>query len=130
MPRRKQTTINLKDLDTYSALIEELRNNPAYSDKDLTTLKLTVLDSYETTIRGQSEKTQTATGILLYPTVDEDYDLHYRYGTHDIQIRTINLNTNWRNLFDRLMEIINLYANYMQIKNKREPQSLATPSVF
>ena len=51
MPRRKLTTINLKELETYPALIEELRNNPAYVDKDLSTLKLTVLDSYEATIK-------------------------------------------------------------------------------
>jgi DNA-binding XRE family transcriptional regulator len=51
MPRRKQTIINLKELGCYSTLIEELRNNPAYSDKDLTTLKLTVFDSYEATIK-------------------------------------------------------------------------------
>ena len=51
MPRRKLTTINLKELETYSALIEELQDNPAYADKDLTTLKLTVLDNYEATIK-------------------------------------------------------------------------------
>ena len=51
MPRRKLTTINLKELDIYPALIEELQNNPAYSDKDLTTLKLTVFDNYEATIK-------------------------------------------------------------------------------
>lgn len=51
MPRRKQTTINLKELESYPALIEELWNNPDYSGKDLTTLKLTVLDSYEATIK-------------------------------------------------------------------------------
>jgi len=51
MPRRKLTTINLKELKTCSALIEELRNNPDYADKDLTTLKLTVLDSYKATIK-------------------------------------------------------------------------------
>jgi DNA-binding XRE family transcriptional regulator len=51
MPRRKLTTINLKELETYPALIEELRNNSAYSNKDLSTLKLTVLDSYEATIK-------------------------------------------------------------------------------
>ncbi|GHT14278.1 hypothetical protein FACS189426_20370 [Bacteroidia bacterium] len=51
MPRRKQTTINLKELEAYSTLIEELRNNPAYADKDLSTLKITVLDSYEATIK-------------------------------------------------------------------------------
>jgi hypothetical protein len=51
MPRRKITTINLKDLKSYHALIDELRNNPAYADKDLTTLKLTVFDSYEAIIK-------------------------------------------------------------------------------
>jgi DNA-binding XRE family transcriptional regulator len=51
MPRRKLTTINLKELETYPALVEELQNNPAYSDIDFSTLKLTVLDSYEATIK-------------------------------------------------------------------------------
>ena len=51
MPRRKQTTINLKKLEIYSDLIDELRNNPAYADKDLKTLKLTVYDNYEPTIK-------------------------------------------------------------------------------
>ena len=51
MPRRKLTSINLKELESYPALIEELQNNPTYSDKDLTTLKLTVYDSYEATIK-------------------------------------------------------------------------------
>ena len=51
MPRRRLTTINLNKLETYSALIEELRNNPDFADKDFFTLKLTVLDSYEATIK-------------------------------------------------------------------------------
>ena len=51
MPRRKLTTINLKELKIYPVLIDELRNNFAYADKDLTTLKLTVLDNYEATIK-------------------------------------------------------------------------------
>ena len=51
MPRRKLTTINLKELECYPALTEELRNNPDYSDKDLATLKLNVLESYEPTIK-------------------------------------------------------------------------------
>jgi DNA-binding XRE family transcriptional regulator len=51
MPRRKLTTINLKELETYPALIKELENKPAYKDKDLATLKLTVLDSYNASIK-------------------------------------------------------------------------------
>jgi DNA-binding XRE family transcriptional regulator len=51
MPRRKQTTINMRELESYPTLLEELQNNPVYSDKDLSTLKLTVLDNYEATIK-------------------------------------------------------------------------------
>jgi len=77
-----------------------------YGQKKIQSSNLYQLFSYLMNQRDQSSKTQTTTGILLYPTVDEDYDLHYRYGTHDIQIRTINLNTNWRNISGRLKEII------------------------
>ena len=51
MPRRKQTTIKLDELDIYPALVEELRHHPAYSDKDIATLKLTILENYTATIR-------------------------------------------------------------------------------
>jgi len=51
MPRRKQTTINLEELDIYPTLLAELRHHPIYSDKDFDTLKLTVLESFEPTIR-------------------------------------------------------------------------------
>jgi len=51
MSRRKQTTINLKELKSYPVLLQELQNNPAYAEKDLKTLKLTVYDKYEATIK-------------------------------------------------------------------------------
>lgn len=52
-----------------------------------------------------SSKTKTATGILLYPTIETDYNLDYRYFGHNILIRTINLNSNWRTIAMRLKEI-------------------------
>ena len=52
-------------------------------------------------------KTTTATGILLYPTIEEEYDLHYTYQNHNILIKTINLNTHWSNISKRLREIVN-----------------------
>lgn len=51
MPRRKQTTIKLTDLKTYPLLLKELQENQHYADKDLTSLTLTVLDSYEPGIK-------------------------------------------------------------------------------
>jgi 5-methylcytosine-specific restriction enzyme subunit McrC len=53
-------------------------------------------------------KTKNAAGILLYPTIDEEYDLQFTYHAHDIYIRTVNLNQNWREIAARLHSIIEL----------------------
>jgi 5-methylcytosine-specific restriction enzyme subunit McrC len=53
-----------------------------------------------------TEKTKNTIGILLYPTIEKDYDLNFKYREHNIKIRTVNLNTDWRNIHERLLEII------------------------
>ncbi len=53
-------------------------------------------------------KTINATGILLYPTIDEDYNLQYQYRQHKILIRTVNLNRNWREIAERLKFIVGI----------------------
>lgn len=52
------------------------------------------------------ERTLTAAGIMVYPTTSREYDLHYRFGTHLISVRTLNLNTNWKKIADRLKSIL------------------------
>ncbi|MCC8154999.1 MAG: hypothetical protein LIP01_12870 [Tannerellaceae bacterium] len=64
------------------------------------------LFSYLMNPRDQSEKARRATGILLYPTIDKEYNLEYRYQEHPIYIRTVNLNTHWTQIAARLKEII------------------------
>lgn len=51
-------------------------------------------------------KTLTATGMLLYPTIDKEYDLSYQYGKHNIRICTVNLDDDWQNIHQRLLHII------------------------
>lgn len=53
-----------------------------------------------------SPKTQTATGILLYPTVENDYDLTYQFKGHSIQIHTLNLNSDWKKISERLLALV------------------------
>lgn len=50
MARRKKTIIDITKLNIYPKLIEELKSRPAFADKDLKTLSLSVLDNYEATI--------------------------------------------------------------------------------
>jgi 5-methylcytosine-specific restriction enzyme subunit McrC len=78
-----------------------------YDKEKIRSSNLYQLFSYLINQRNNTEKNNKATGILLYPTIDEDYDLNYQYRDHKIQIRTVNLNQNWRNISERLKEIIN-----------------------
>lgn len=78
-----------------------------YDKERIKSSKLYQLFSYLLNQQDGSEKTKKATGIFLYPTVEKDYDLNFKYNDHKIQIRTINLDTNWRNISTRLKKIIN-----------------------
>lgn len=79
-----------------------------YDKEKIKSANLYQLFSYLLNQRDNTNKNDKATGILLYPTVEEDYNLNYQYHNHKIQIRTINLNKNWREISARLKEIINL----------------------
>ena len=42
----------------------------------------------------------------IIKTINNSSKNQFKYGMHNIEIRTVNLNTNWRNISDRLKEII------------------------
>lgn len=51
MARRKKNTIDITKLNTYPLLLKELQEHPDYADKDLSSLNLTVYDSFEAGIK-------------------------------------------------------------------------------
>lgn len=77
-----------------------------YDKEKIKSTNLYQLFSYLLNQHDKNSKTINATGILLYPTIEEDYDLEFKYDNHNIHIRTVNLNSNWRNISARLKEII------------------------
>jgi len=77
-----------------------------YDKKKIKSANLYQLFSYLLNQQGTDLKTQSTTGILLYPTIETDYNLNFKYNGHKIQIRTINLNSNWKNISSRLKKII------------------------
>ena len=79
-----------------------------YGAKKITSANLYQLFSYLLNQRTSDPKTETATGILVYPTIEQEYDLQFRYQDHDVLIKTVNLNTDWQNIEKRLKEIIYL----------------------
>lgn len=64
------------------------------------------LFSYLINQRNQDIKTQNVAGILLYPTVQNEYDLDYKFENHKISIKTVNLDQNWKNINERLLSIV------------------------
>jgi 5-methylcytosine-specific restriction enzyme subunit McrC len=79
-----------------------------YEKERIKSANLYQLFSYLLNQQDGSSKTQNAKGILLYPTIETDYNLNFKYCNHNIQIRTVNLNSNWRKISSRLKEIIEL----------------------
>jgi 5-methylcytosine-specific restriction enzyme subunit McrC len=77
-----------------------------YDKERIKSTNLYQLFSYLLNQQDGSDKTEKTTGILLYPTIEKDYDLNFKYNKHSIQIRTVNLNSNWRCISNRLKEII------------------------
>jgi len=83
----------------------ELKNTYRVKSEIIKSANLYQLFSYLLNQEKEESKTVNATGILLYPTIEQDYDLKYQYNQHPIFIKTLNLNTNWRNIENRLKEI-------------------------
>ena len=79
-----------------------------YDKERIMSANLYQLFSYLLNQQDGSLKTQNAKGILLYPTIETDYNLNFKYYDHNIQIRTVNLNSNWKNISLLLKEIIEL----------------------
>ncbi|MEO2033613.1 MAG: restriction endonuclease, partial [Planctomycetaceae bacterium] len=45
-------------------------------------------------------------GILLYPTVEKSFSLQYRIQGHTIRIVTVDLNTSWQEIHQRLLGLL------------------------
>ena len=79
-----------------------------YDKEKIKSNNLYQLFSYLLNQEDNTLKTINAKGILLYPTIEKDYNLYYKYKSHSIEIRTINLNSNWKLISNRLKEIVDL----------------------
>lgn len=77
-----------------------------YDKERIHSANLYQLFSYLINQQDNNPVTQKATGILLYPTIERDIDLHYKYNDHNIYIKTVNLNDHWKKIEERLKQII------------------------
>lgn len=74
--------------------------------KKITSAHLYQLLSYLLNQETDSEITKHCDGILLYPTVQDDFYYTYKFNNHNIGVRSINLYQDWRKINEDLLEII------------------------
>lgn len=48
----------------------------------------------------------SCSGVLLYPTVDREIELNYMVDEHKVIIKTINLNQNWKLIYNDLIDLL------------------------
>ncbi|MEO9887064.1 MAG: 5-methylcytosine-specific restriction endonuclease system specificity protein McrC [Balneola sp.] len=82
--------------------------NSRFSQDKIKSDNLYQLFSYLIHQRDGSTKFDATRGILLYPTIDEDHDLSYQFEGHQIEIKTVNLNTHWKKIEERLNYILSV----------------------
>ncbi len=77
-----------------------------YEKKKIISSNLYQLFSYLKNQETGSIATRKCEGILLYPSVRNNFIHTYRYDNHKIRIMSINLNQNWQNIKNDLLEIV------------------------
>lgn len=64
------------------------------------------LSSYLINQEQRDERSRVATGMLIYPQTDQTLRLDYRFGSHDILVRSVNLNAHWQEIHEELLSLI------------------------
>ncbi|SDL59778.1 5-methylcytosine-specific restriction endonuclease system specificity protein McrC [Kriegella aquimaris] len=77
-----------------------------YDTEKIKSNNLYQLFSYLLNQEDNTERNNLAKGILLYPTIEKEYNLNFRYKRHNIEIKTLNLNNSWQSISRRLHQII------------------------
>lgn len=80
--------------------------NIRYDKEKIKSANLYQLFSYLLNQRTDHLKTQNVVGVLLYPTIEKEYNLEYSYEGHKIFIKTVDLNVSWNKIDHRLKEIL------------------------
>ncbi|SBW03089.1 hypothetical protein [uncultured Dysgonomonas sp.] len=70
MARRKKNIIDITKLNIYPLLLKELKEHPDYADKDLSSLTLTVYDSFEASIK---DVDKAITHLKRYVTANKNF---------------------------------------------------------
>ncbi len=77
-----------------------------YDKQKINSSNLYQLFSYLNNQVTDSEITRNCEGILLYPSIRDDFMYSYKYKNHKIRVISINLNQNWQKIRTGLLNIV------------------------
>ena len=77
-----------------------------YDKQKINSNNLYQLFSYLKNQETDSELTLDCEGILLYPSIQNDFIHSFKYENHNIRIMSINLNQDWQNIRTGLLQIV------------------------
>jgi 5-methylcytosine-specific restriction enzyme subunit McrC len=77
-----------------------------YEKQKINSSNLYQLFSYLKNQENESDVTKNCQGILLYPSISNDFEYSFKYENHKIRIMSINLNQDWQNIQTDLLKII------------------------
>jgi 5-methylcytosine-specific restriction enzyme subunit McrC len=77
-----------------------------YERQKINSNNLYQLFSYLKNQETDSDLTMNCEGILLYPSIQNDFVYSFKYKNHKIGIMSINLNQDWQNIRDDLLKIV------------------------
>jgi len=76
------------------------------SQEKLISTNLYQLYAYLKNLEGNGGVDATCEGILLYAAVDQEVDFHYYFPGHDLRVKTLNLNQDWRAIHAELLRMV------------------------
>ncbi len=77
-----------------------------YNNEKINSANLYQLFSYINNQKNDTEVTKTCEGILLYPTVENEFLYTFYYGKHKISVMSINLNQDWKSIKKDILNIL------------------------
>lgn len=78
-----------------------------YDAKKLHSENLYQIFSYIKNVKAKDTSDSKAVGILLYPKTGDELNLEYSIQGHIFRIKTVNLNLHWKEIHERLLDIVN-----------------------
>ena len=104
-----QTDITIKSADRRIIIDTKYKKETlqhCHDTEKIHSSNLYQLFAYLKNVESKDKLGRQCEGILLYPTINKEVSLNYKYENHLVKIRTINLNQHWKKIHQDLVGMV------------------------